>query len=249
MNRIQEIADDEKGVATCIFCGKPLQGHEVVLYRDWHVHKECADGAINKVYEDFDRTPFYAGSISLLFGILAAILLLQGLSPIDITTGPRMMIPGFAFMAAALLLQSIGFYGFTATFKDFIGLGGSILAITGAVFLAISAALLQVFGYDPAFYDPETGFLVFDLLPGYTIAYALAIGFVTLTLMLIAIILFLYEDIVARGSSGRGFAVIVLISALLSPLHPVGLLAEAFIVSVVFLSVEIPKDWRGMSVT
>ena len=200
-SNIQDIADEEKGVATCIFCGKLLQGQEVVKYRDWYVHKECAEGAIDQVYENFDKVPFYTGSISLMFGILAAILLFQGLSPIDIVTGPTMMIHGFVLMTAAMHLQSIGFYGITATFKDLIGIGGSILSIISGIFLSLSAALLQLYGYNPSFYDPETGYLVFEILPGYTIVYALAVGFVALTLLLTAGFIFLYDDVI--GSLGR----------------------------------------------
>ncbi|MFW9918214.1 MAG: hypothetical protein ACFFED_01330 [Candidatus Thorarchaeota archaeon] len=244
---LQSIIEEEKGVATCIFCGKTLQGHDVVLYRDWYAHRECTKESIGIQTADFDMLPFYAGSLSLIFGLLAATMLLTALSGIDLITGPRILIPGFVFMTSALLLQSIGFYGFTISFKDILGIGGAIVSILGAVLQATCAIILQTYGYDIAYYDPESGFLFLDAIPGFAIAYALAIGFVALTIALSGFILLFYDSVMGNQSIRRIVALILIIGSMFCILSPIGYLIEAIVVVALFLSVEMPRDWTRMS--
>ncbi len=116
---IQDIADDEKGVATCILCGELLKGLQTVKYRDWYAHAECAERALVKQVDNFNRLPFWVGGIGGLFGILLA-------TPILLTTGP-MLDPtvywiAFLGMGMALAFQVFGFYGFASNYDEGIGI-------------------------------------------------------------------------------------------------------------------------------
>ncbi|MDF1539747.1 MAG: hypothetical protein P1Q69_12675 [Candidatus Thorarchaeota archaeon] len=59
---MQNIDDDNEGVAKCIMCGKPLAQLEKVKYRDWWAHAECAQKGLEKQVDQFNRTPFILGS-------------------------------------------------------------------------------------------------------------------------------------------------------------------------------------------
>lgn len=240
-DNIQSIADEEKGVATCILCGKLLEGYQVVKYRDWYAHAECAQGALERQVDNFNRTPFILGSLGAIFGYVLA-------APILLMTEPMLDPTGYIFafigMAICLLFQVFGFYGFASNYDEGIGIICSIISVISAVAHLFVASLLFQYGYDPLYHDPETGVLLLMNIPNMELALFLAFGFLLLLMILAAVMVLLLGESVSKGIDNRVIAVIFVASGALMPWTPINFFIEMFLITILFLSAKVPKEWR-----
>ncbi len=244
---MQDSTDTERTFATCIFCGELLENRDVVKYRSWYAHKACTTRAMEKQVEDFDKKPFYAGSTSLFFGVITAGLFFQLFPFLGSLEDPSALIAINALMAVTLFLQSFGFFGFTMSFKDPYGIGSGIIALLAAAFFVLAGSNLQVHGYNPAYYDPETGFLILSMVPGYSLSYALAMSLTVLVMFAGAVLMMLYGDYIGTQSMNRIGVVFLFVGAVITVLVPGGILIEAISITALFLLVDIPKDWQSMT--
>jgi len=240
---MQKDVDAEKGVATCILCGKLLQEHEVVKYRDWYAHSECAQDALKRQVGDFDKTPFRIGSVGMIFGvILATPIFLAGVPLMD----PTAYLVAFLGMAICLGFQAFGFYGFGSNYDEITGIICTILAAVSAISHLVVSILFLQYGYNPQYYDPETGALMLQSIPSLSIGIFLSFGLLLLLMVMTAIMILLVGESATWGFDNRIIAVIFIGSGALMPLTPINFFVEMILVTALFLSAKVPDEWKKL---
>ncbi len=242
---IQAAAEDEKGVATCILCGKPLKGFQTVIFRDWHAHAECAQEALEKQVDNFNRIPFWIGSLGCVFGIILAFPFL--LLPMQVYNPTPYWI-AFLGMAISLFFQVFGFYGFASNYDEGTGIICAIIAVAAGVCHLFTTSLFIEYGYDTQYYDPETGLLVVRSIPNMEISLFLSFGFLLLLMALVAIMVLLLGQSATFGFDNRIIVVILVGAAALMPFVPLNFYIEIILVTALFLSAQVPKEWKKVEI-
>ncbi len=260
---MQDVVDDEKGIATCILCGKPLKGLQVVKYRDWHAHAECAQAALKRQVDDFDRIPFVIGIIGTIIGILVCLplvfvpnasqdpiaFLIGLLSLTSAVTDPTIYWIAFAGIGISLLLQSFGLYGFAKNYDEGVGRICAVIAIVNGLLYFGTSFILVQFGYNPTYYDPETGFLMFDMLPDFLFALLSAHLILLILMVMIAVMILLLGESITFGFNNRIIAFIFIASGAALVFAPLNFLTETILMLLLFMTARIPKEWSKITAT
>lgn len=237
----------DDGVATCIHCGEPLKGREKVRYQGWWYHAECAAKSMEENVDNFDRRFFWLGSLGAPVGIfLTAALFVMSLNYEPILNPWSIVIP-FLGMAAGLAFQSFGFYAIYANYKDTQGLRLAGLAIVSASFHALVAVFLLVYGFNPLYYDVSSDVLLPGLIPGYIVTLSLAYISLAFLMLMTAIVVMMLEGTLGSGLYNRILAVVFVGLTALAFSTPLSVFVELTMVTILFMSAGVPKQWREIS--
>ena len=239
---MQNRADDIDGVATCIMCGKPLAGLEKVKYRDWWAHAECAQEALEKQVDEFNRTPFFLGSLGIIFGfILNFIIVLQYQA---MSHDPLYYAISYLGMALGLAFQAYGFYGFAINYDEGLGIICAIFALVTSVFHFLIAGLTLVYGYDSSYYNTETGDFIFQLIPGVPVVLFAAFGLLLIMMVIVGVMVSMLGESISAGFDNRIISVVFMAAATCMIWSPVNFFVESFLVTVLFLTAKVPEEWK-----
>ncbi len=235
----------EDGSATCIICGEPLKGREKVKYQGWWCHADCTVKSLEENVDNFDRRPFWLGSLGAPVGIFLTIGLIamsQNSAPL---LNPWALAVPFLGMAAGLGFQSFGFYGIYSVFKDTQGQRLALLAIISAICHLSVAVILLVSGFNGIYYDDNSVFHP-GLVPGYI--YTLSLAYISLAglMLLTAIVVVMLEGTLGSGLYNRFLASIFIGLTALAFSTPLSVLVELTMVTVLFMSADVPKQWRDV---
>ncbi|MFW9849196.1 MAG: hypothetical protein ACFFF4_08645 [Candidatus Thorarchaeota archaeon] len=236
----------DEGIATCMLCGAPLKGRVKVRYQGWWCHIECAAENQDKNVVTFNKTPFYLGSLGAPIGILLTLsMIYMSVQLLPLYSVWPIAIP-FLGMALGLAFQSIGFYGFYSRYYQPMGIALAILAISTAVFHAVTGIILVQNGFNPAYYDQITGEFIPLLIPGlwfYMLLSYLSLGFL---MIITAVEVLMLEGIIGSGVYNRIIAVVFVVLVAAVPATPINIVIELSAITILFLSAGVPKSWRGI---
>ncbi len=237
----------EDGIATCMLCGELLKGRDKVKYQGWWCHTECVAESLEKNVDNFDKKPFWIGSLGAPVGILLTLtLFVMSLEYVPILNPWPIAIP-FLGMAAGLAFQSVGFYGFYSRYYHNMGVVLALFAIISALCHAAVGALLLMNGFDPAYYSVDTGQLMPLAVPGVYLILFLSYGSLGLLMLITAIEVVMLEGTIGTGNFNRVLAVIFIGLVALAPATPINIVVELSAITILFLNAGVPNTWRDVS--
>jgi len=239
---VEESSSNRNGRATCILCGKPFADFQTVKFRDWWVHAECAQSALEKQVDGFNRTPFRIGSLGIVFSFLLSIPIYAQYH--ILINNPIFYGVPFLGMAIGLLFQVFGLYGFASNYDEGIGVICAFLAALSAILHLAVAGLVLGYGHNPNYYDPETGAFIVLMVPGVSLTMFAAFALLSIMMALIGIMILLLGESFTPGIDNRVIAVLFIGAAALMPLTPVNFFLEMILITILMVNAGIPTEWR-----
>ncbi|MDF1539746.1 MAG: hypothetical protein P1Q69_12670 [Candidatus Thorarchaeota archaeon] len=149
-------------------------------------------------------------------------------------------------MAIGLIFQTFGFYGFAVNYDEGIGVICSIFAIVASAVHFLAASMVFWNGYNPLYYDSVTGDFLLFAIPGMYLVEIAAFFLLLILMALIGIMILMLGESVTMGYNNRIVAALFVAAAALMPLSPINFFIEAFLVTVLFLTVKVPDEWKNI---
>ncbi len=257
MNDSTDSNRDDEPAATCILCGEPLAGREVIKYQGWYCHAECTKTTVKKRIEGFDAKYFWIGFIGTIIGALSQLPLIltamvwtpENAVGIPIFYYLRYDIdylgPAYAYVGLSIgfLLMAFGYYGFAKNYTENWAFWGSILSIALSLNLAYISYIIFVNGPDLEFRDPTYHTIMYYAMPDFTLAVVTQSLLAGILLTFTGIVLWMLEKELALGTHGKLISIVLFVSgaALFTiPSTPFGFL---LIMAYLFFYSGIPSEW------
>jgi hypothetical protein len=227
---------------------------EAVRFEGFISHPGCATSKKETRIANFDTRFFKVGAIGTLIGILMSIPLFMdpgvwggAYYTFNVYNWQGMAL-AYAGVAIGMLIHAIGLYSFHQNFVQEQSAVAAGFAVVASIWNAALSILLLIYGPDPAYRDPELGFLMLDAIPGFLLGRGAAAALFGITAILLGINIWLHEKefrtigipplLLAAVFIGMGGALFI---------FPIAIMAYFLLVFFVFVSIAMPRHWSDTS--